>query len=298
MFRFIMFALFIVSFSLQPHLSSAAGKLRVVTSIYPLAHFASEVGGEHAEVITLTPGGIDPHEYEPSVRDLMRIWDAGVFIFHGAGIDPWAERVRKDLGEKGVLTVYMSQELDLPGNGDESLSDSDDPHPWLDPLLARKEVQIIRDALVRADPVHAETYGKNSEAFTGRLLLLHRRYEDGLRDCEIRDIIIAHDSLRYLARRYSLQVLPITGISPGEEPSPRRMARIIRFARGKKIRYIFTEPLVSSRIAETIAREVGAATLPFHTFGGLTKDEMDMKRGYISVMDENLHNLRLALSCR
>jgi zinc transport system substrate-binding protein len=298
MFRVIPFCLVIVCFSLQSSPASATGKLRIVASVYPLAHFVSEVGGEHAEVITLTPGGIDPHEYEPSVRDLMRIWEAGVFVFHGAGIDPWAERVRKDLEAGGILTVHMFRDLNIPVGGDESPTYGQDPHTWLDPLLAHKEVQIIRDALVRADPAHAETYGKNSEAFMERLLLLHGRFEEGLRDCAIRDIIITHDSLSYFAKRYRLKVLPITGISPEEEPSPRRMVRIIRFAIEKKIRYIFTEPLVSSRTAEAIAREAGAATFPFHTFGGLTKDEMDRKRSYVSVMDENLRNLRMALSCR
>lgn len=297
MCRVIVYAAVIILCIVQSHDSSASGKLRVVASLYPQAHFASEVGGHHVEVITLTPGGIDPHEYEPSARDMVSIWDAGVFIFHGAGIDPWAERIVKGLKERNVLTVHISENFSLLRARDGTGEGRFDPHIWLDPLLASKEVEIIRDALMGADPANAGTYENNSRAFTQKILELHRRYEVGLRDCVIRDLIITHDSLRYLAQRYHLQVLPITGLSPEEEPSPLRMTRIIRDARARGIRHVFTEPLVSARLAGTIAREIGAVTLPFHPFDGLTRDEMEAKRGYISVMDENLHNLRLALSC-
>jgi len=275
-------------------ISDASDKLKVAASFYPLAHFAEQVGGEKAEIIKIIPGNADPHEYELTAKDMIKIQTARVFIFNGAGLEPWAERIRGDLKKKGVMILQMAEHFALLGD---ERGVKYDPHIWLNPLFAIEEVKLIRDVFIRADPQNKDYYKRNCALYTGKLLLLNDRYERGLKSCKKHEIVVSHNAFGYLARRYGFEVYSITGLSPEEEPSPRKMAEIIKISRAKNIKYIFTELLVSPKIAETIANEVGAEILIFNHVSGLTDNDIMAGKTYISVMDENLKNLRLALSC-
>jgi zinc transport system substrate-binding protein len=127
---------------------------------------------------------------------------------------------------------------------------------------------------------------------------LDEKYRIGLAECAIRDAVASHAAFGYLAKRYNLNMINIAGLSPKEEPSPRRMAEIAELARAKNIQYIFFETLVSPKLAETIAREIGAQTLVFNPIEGLTDQELAAGEDYISIMEKNLANLRTALRCR
>jgi zinc transport system substrate-binding protein len=275
--------------------AEASAKLRVAASFYPLAHFAEQVGGGHVAVENIMPPGAEPHEYEPTPRDIKEIWQSNVFLYHGGGLEPWAEKVGVQVSAEGVLTLRMTDHFNLVPAGEGS--DRLDPHIWLDPLLAWKEAEAIRDVFIRADHAREEAYTKNCTAFTDALYVLHRNYEIGLASCKRREFVVTHDAFGYLARRYGLTAYAVSGLSPEEEPSARKLAGLARLAREKEIRYIFFEVLASPRLAETIAREVGAGTLVLNPLGGLTKEEMEAGKTYISVMEENLRNLRLALEC-
>lgn len=291
-FIIIITALFLSIFSYQ--VSDASDKLKVAASFYPLAHFAEQIGGEKVEIIKIIPGNAEPHEYEPTAKDIVKIQTARVFIFNGAGLEPWAERILGDLKKKGILTLQMAEHFALLRNKKDAKYD---PHIWLDPLFAIKEVELIRDIFIRADPANEDYYKSNCALYTAKLLLLNDRYDRGLKLCKNRDIVVSHNAFGYLSGRYGFEVHAITGLSPEEEPSPRRMAEIVRIARAKNIKYIFTELLVSPKIAETIAHEIGAKILVFSHVSGLTDNDIMAGKTYISVMDENLKNLRMALSC-
>ncbi len=280
--------------------SAASTKVNTAASFYPLAHFAEHVAGEYADVTSTMPPGSDPHEYEPTPRDIKKIYEASIFLFNGAGVDPWAERLHNDLVKQGTTTIEMikhfsAKELSASlGVHDNSQTD---PHIWLDPILAIKEVEIIRDTFIKADPSREKHYRDNSTSYINKLNGLHRRYEDGLKSCRIRDIIVSHNAFGYLSARYNLNVHPITGISPEEEPSPRKMVALSKLALQKNITHILFEPMGSRKLANTIAMEVSADTLPLNPLGGLTGEDMRKGRTYISVMEDNLHNLRTAMGC-
>ncbi|MBI5676346.1 MAG: zinc ABC transporter substrate-binding protein [Nitrospirae bacterium] len=275
-------------------ISDASDKLKVAASFYPLAHFAEQVGGEKVDITKIIPGNAEPHEYEPTAKDMVKIQTSRVFIFNGAGLEPWAERILGDLKKKGVLILQMAEHVALLGD---KRGTTYDPHIWLDPLFAIKEVELIRDMFISADPANGNYYRSNCAIYTGKLLLLNERYDKGLKSCKNRDIVVSHNAFGYLAGRYGFDVHAITGLSPEEEPSPRRMAEIIRTVRAKNIKYIFTEFLDSPKIAETIANEVGVEILIYSHVSGLTDNDIMAGKTYISAMDENLKNLRLALSC-
>lgn len=280
---------FTLLFIFSHSISGASEKIKVAASFYPLAHFAGQVGGENADVVNIMPAGAEPHEFEPTPRDIRKIYDSDIFLFHGAGLDPWAERVRIDLKKKGTSVLEMAEHIS---------SIQSDPHIWLDPLLAIKEVEAIRDVFIDFDAVHTEAYRETSGSYINQLNELHERFVSGLKDCAARDIIVSHNAFNYMAARYSLNVHAITGISPEEEPSLRKMVELARLARRMNIKYIFFEELLTPRLAETIAGEVGAETLTLNPLGGLTMNKINEGGTYISVMEDNLKNLRIAMECQ
>jgi zinc transport system substrate-binding protein len=298
----------------------AAARPLVVTSFYPLYEFARQVAGERAEVLSLVPPGAEPHAWEPAPADVARAQRARVFVYNGAGFEPWAERLARDLDPAATLVVRATEglalvEADLPGHGHqhgaaagtahrghahdtERGRGSPDPHVWLDPVLAQAQVETVRAALTTADPDGAQTYADNARRFTERLQALHGAYEAGLATCERRDVVVSHAAFGYLTRRYRLAQVSIMGLSPEAEPGPAELAALVRFARRHEVRTIFFETLVSAKLAETLAREVGAQSLVLNPVEGLTREEAAAGKDYVALMEANLANLRTALGCR
>ena len=268
-------------------------RFKITTSFYPLAEFAKRIGGERVEIINITPPGAEPHDYEPTPQDILNINQSKVFIFNGSGFDPWAEKIASELEKKGVAVINMTEHFDLLETNEVS-----DPHIWLDPVLAKQEVEIIQDALERVNPVNSAIYENNAEQYLKKLSELDQKFQAGLASCEIREAIVSHAAFGYLAERYNIDIIPIAGISPEEEPSLRRLGEIAKLAQEKNIRYIFFETLVSPKLAETIAEEIGADTLVLNPVEGLTSEEIKSGKSYITEMEKNLNNLRLALVCR
>lgn len=280
---------------------SPSGKLLVIASFYPLYEFAREVAGPAAQVVSLVPPGVEPHDWEPSPQDLARIRDARIFIYNGAGLEPWVPKLLGEATSPGTVMVrvtdgvpLLAPEADAHGSGQVPPAD---PHVWLDPVLAQSIVERIRVAFVQVDPAHAALFDDNARALTGKLQNLHEAFATGLERCARREIVTSHAAAAYLARRYRLRVVPVMGLVPDAEPTPAQLAAIVRFAREKKVKYIFFETLVSARLAETLAREIGAHTLVFNPIEGVTPEEAAAGRGYVALMEQNLRNLRTALEC-
>jgi zinc transport system substrate-binding protein len=292
----------------------------VVASVYPLYDFARNVAGERAEVVSLVPAGIEPHDWEPSPKDVGQLRKARAFIFNGAGLEPWVDRLARDVTAGGTVLVNASEgvpllkaaraaphdrRLDLThahgqGEGERAAGTKGGPvdaHVWLDPVLAKTQVARIRDGLAKADPVGADTYAANATAYLARLDGLHERFENGLRTCARREVVVSHAAFAYLTRRYRLTMLPVMGLAPESEPSPAELAALVRLARQKSVRYIFFETLVDTRLTDTLAREVGARTLVLDPVEGVSKEHAAAGKDYLSLMDENLRNLRTALDC-
>lgn len=268
-------------------------KIKITTSFYPLAEFAKQVGGENVEVINITPPGSEPHDYGPTPQDIVSVNQSKFFIFNGSGFDPWAEKIAPELEKRGVIVINMTEYFDLL-----ETDEGPDPHIWLDPILAKQEVEIIRNTLQEIDPANSKIYNNNAEQYLAKLSELDQKFQTALAFCEIREAIVSHAAFGYLAQRYSIDIIPIAGISPEEEPSLRRLGEISVLAQEKNIKYIFFETLVSPRLAETIAQEIGASTLVLNPVEGLTDEDIKAGKSYITEMEKNLNNLQLALVCK
>lgn len=270
-------------------------KPRVVATAYPLAEFSRMVGGADAEVVTIVPPGLEPHEYEPTPKDIISITEADIFVMNGAGLDPWAERAVSSLGEQGVLVINTSSLIPLLSieNGEET----PDPHFWLDPVRAVSIIEAIRDALIKKDSAHTLAYTERTAASQAELAALDEEYRTTLSSCVKQEVIASHGAFSYLAQRYGFTVHSIAGLSPEVEPSAGRMADLALLAKKKDIRYIFFEKLVSPKVSETLAREVGAETLLFDPIEGRSGEDSGEGKEYFLVMRQNLTTLSRALEC-
>jgi zinc transport system substrate-binding protein len=253
--------------------------MSVVASFYPLAYAAEEVGGPSVRVRNLTPAGAEPHDLEATPGDVQELDEADLVLLLGDGFQPQLE----DAAGDGESVVHV---LDTPGLRP---LDTADRHVWLDPVRYALVVKRIGAALGRPDA---------AERLERRLEALDRELGLGLGDCARREIVTSHDAFAYLADRYGLRQIPIAGASPEGEPAPRDLERAVDAVRETGATTVFVEPLVSSRVVDTVAREAGATTAVLNPLEGLTESEQARGADYFSLMRANLLTLRTALGCR
>lgn len=272
-------------------------KILITTSFYPLYFLTKEITGDRAEVVNLTKTGGEPHDYEPSTRDIQEIENSQLLIVNGAFFESWLSKFDNEInsGNKQILKVAENfADLKFEQNG----ATETDAHVWLDPVLAQKEVELISDKLKAIDQENGEIYQENTKELLQKLAELDNEFKLGLANCENDKVITSHAAFAYLAKRYGFEQIAIQGLNPDEDPSPAKIAATTKLARENNIRHIFFETLVSPKISETIAKEIGAGTLVFNPIEGLSNEEEQRGKNYFSIQRENLANLRLALNCQ
>jgi zinc transport system substrate-binding protein len=281
--------------------SASAGhsKVSVVAAFYPVAYAAQRVGGSRAVVTNLTPAGAEPHDLELSPKQVDEIQTAKVVFVMGNGFQPAVER---SAHQRDGETVDLLKLLPIRAKG-KQVSEGDpnalDPHVWLAPRLMIDIVDEVARALGNADPRAKATFDRNAQAFDAQLRALDTRYRQGLAHCNRTLIVTSHEAFGYLAKAYGLRQEGVSGLSPDAEPDPKRIAELTDLAKTQHVTTIFTETLVSPKIAETLAREAGGLrTEVLDPLEGLTGKEVAAGDNYITVMDRNLQKVRGALDCR
>lgn len=289
-------------------------KITVVTTFYPLEYLAQEIGKENVNVRVLTTSGAEPHDFEPTPKDIILVRSADVFVMNGADFEPWAENLLGDLSKDSVRVVEMSENMDLlTASEDEPVEEVGvpeeeeeghhhkagefDPHFWLSPLRLVEQVAILRDVLVQVDPKHALEYKQNAEVLMGRLTEIEKQYSQKLSDCDQKEIITSHNAFAYVAKDYNFFVHGIAGFSPTQEPSPQHLAELTKLVKSENIKYIFTETLVSPKFADTLAKEAGVEVAVLNPLEGLTEQEKKEGKNLETNLLENLKNLQKGLDC-
>jgi zinc transport system substrate-binding protein len=254
------------------------GKVQVVASAYPFAWLAARVGGPDVDVTDLVPPGAEPHDVELTPRQVGLVEQAGVVVYLG-GFQPSVD----DALGKG------KQGLDL---GTVVSRSPKDPHIWLDPVRMEAAATAIGARLAAHDSAHASAYRTRAAGVVRELAGLDALFAQDLRGCARKDVVTSHSAFGYLASRYGLVQRGITGISPDEEPTPRKLAQVATFARDHDVTTIFFESLVDPKVARTVAAEIGARTAVLDPVEGVKGHD-----DYLSVQRRNAAALRLALGC-
>ncbi len=283
------------SFAPPDRVAKKSGTLTVTASFYPLYYFASRIGGDKADVVNITPTSAEPHDYELTAQDVARIETSDILVLNGGGFEAWGESMQKNVNA-GTAVVVAGEGLATAQVMEEGRMIAD-PHVWLSPPLVKQIVQRIVDAYRKADPIDAAYFQMNAARISDDLDALDAAYRSGLATCVKKEIITSHAAFGYLASTYGLHQVPIAGLSPDAEPSPKQLADIAAFARKNDVHYIFFESLVSPKLSDTIAGEIGAKTLVLSPIEGLTAEEVAASDDYFSVMKSDLTHLRTALEC-
>lgn len=362
-------------------------KIKVIASFYPLYDFSKNVAGDKADISSFVPMGVEPHDWEPSTGDILRLKEAKVFVYNGGGFEPYVDKLLGSGEYDNVIFIETMQGvklLKIEGHeehldgfieeiehmlrdvDDGHISASDainmvrelvheherderdhdgileeiehilhevednrmsnaraisllhdtvereekgdrhghahdfefDPHIWLDPILVKHQVTVITNALVEADPANAMYYEDNARAYNAQLDSLDAKIRSELSNCKKDTFVPFHNAFSYLADRYDLKVHALSGLAPESEATATELKRLVDFVREHDIKVIFAEDLVDPRLAEVLASEVGAQVLILSPIEGLSQEEISSGKTYLTKMEENITNLKVALECQ
>ena len=286
------------------------GKIKVSTSTYPMYYIAKEIGKDNIDLNILVPMGVDPHEYELSLKETKALENTDLLLYNGSGLENWGEKVSDNIKSKNKSVINASEYVELlkieNNDHDEHEDDEEeehddhvhgdkDPHIWLDPTNMDKVAKVFSEQLKELDEKNSDIYEANYLELSSKLKDLDDKYNEALKNKKDNTILVSHRAFAYLAHRYNLNQIAVTGISPHSEPSPKSISKLIDITREKNIKYIFFEVLSSPKSVEMIAEESKLEVLTLNPIGGITKEQFESDIDYIDLMEENLENLKKAL---
>ena len=280
----------------------APGTVDVMASFYPLQFVAEQVGGDRVTVRSLTPPGAEPHDVELSPAQVSRIDQADLVVYL-SGFQAAVDDAISQTSPAHVVDAANDTTLMTPAEehgheegaeeGEEHDHGALDPHFWLDPSRMPSVVDDVAKELSAIDPAGASAYAANAAALNQRFGDLDDAYDTGLATCETRTFVTSHEAFGYLADRYDLEQVGISGVDPEAEPSPARLAAVEKIVRDQGVSTIFFESLVSPKVSETLADDLGIRSAVLDPIEGLADPADD----YFSIAERNLDALRMALSC-
>ncbi len=264
---------------------------KVLVTFYPLYQFTKAIGKEKADVSIIIPSGIEPHDWEPTIQDIQKMKDADMIIINGAGLEPWITKVASV--NPNVMIVDTSNGIPLlqeDSNGFDKTAKKD-PHIWLDPVLAKKQVQNIVDNLIKLDPQNANYYQQNANDYKAKLDVLDSKIKTNLSVCYKKDFLAFHDAFSYFSKEYGIhQHTIVVGLDPETEPTAPTLQQVTEDAQNLGLNVVFTEEAVNPRVSQVIADEIHGKVLILSPL-----EVTDTNIDYITKMEQNLSNLKEAL---
>lgn len=277
--------------------TNAQSKLQVVVSFNPLKEFAKAVGQDKIEVKTVVPEGVEPHDFEPKIKDMENISNATVFVYTGFEMESWVEKTLSAIDNKNLVVVDSSSGIDPIKNEDEEHEEEEheedghehgqfDPHIWLSLREAKIQTKNIKDALVKADEVNKDFYEKNFKEFSDELDKLYNEYKVKFEALANKNFVTGHAAFGYLCRDFGLIQNSVEDVFSEGEPTAQKLKELIELSKKNKIKVIFMEELASPRVSETLAKEVGAEVQKIYTI-----ESNEENKNYIQSMEENIANI-------
>ncbi|UBF27856.1 zinc ABC transporter substrate-binding protein [Kovacikia minuta CCNUW1] len=293
-------------------------QLKVVTTFLPVYLFTKAVAGEAARVDILIQPGTEVHEYQSTPADVQAIAQADVVVKNGLGIEEFLDGTIKSAENTKLKVIDASQGISPIGenppvvetnssgekgeghdheHADEKSGqkpaahahEAENPHVWLDPVLAKKQVENIRDGLIAADPDHKATYQANAAAYIQQLSVLNQQFEQSLKTFKDRTFVTFHDAFPYLARRYQLKQVAVVAI-PEDQLAPGDVKRAISAVQQFKVKAFLSEPRIDNKLLTGLSKDLSLKVYPLNS---LESGQLDPKY-YFSAMESNLQTLETA----
>jgi len=270
--------------------------LSVIATFYPIYDFASNVCLDKANVTILVPETLDVHDFDPTPLDIQRVANADILIYNGAGLEPWIPDLVKAVGKPSLVVIDTSvgiaplQAAPEFQRGNHTI----DPHIWLDPLNAEKQVENIAQGMENADPANAQAYASNAAAYEAKLDTLNREILTNTTSTKTRVFVTFHEAFAYFAKRYNLTQIPIQGPFQ-EEPTPTDIQNVVNVIKQYRLHYVGYESLENPAISEAVSAQTNATLILMDPIEGLTQADKIAGKNYLSLMREDSQNIAEAL---
>jgi zinc transport system substrate-binding protein len=282
---------------LNPPKPSASSPLKVLATFYPIYDFVNNVGGDKISLSLLVPENVDVHDFEPTPSEVQQVATADVLIYSGAGLEPWVPQVVSSADNPKLVTVDSSEGMTLLPVSPEFQKGNRtvDPHIWLDPVLAKQQVNNILQGLIKADPTDQQYFSANAQAYEAKLDSLNSQIINATTNVKTKYFVTFHEAFAYFANQYNLTQIPILGPFE-EEPTPGDIQNVISVINQYHLRYVGYESLENPAISQSIASETNATLIRMNPIEGLSADDKASGKDYLILMQEDLSNIELALN--
>jgi len=245
----------------SPVSTGTTPSLRVLAAETFLADIAQNVAGNRLKVEALIPLGVDPHAFEPTPRDVVKIAESDLVIINGSGMEGWIEKLLTTNTSKAVIIEASNGLTPRTPTVNEAVDEPHDPHFWLDPTNVITYVANIRDALIKADPAGSDAYTANAAAYILRLQELDSWVTEQVAAIppERRLLVTNHETFGYFADHYGFKIIGtiIPSVSTGASPSAQQLAHLVDTIVATKATAVFLETGSNPQLAEQLAHETG-----------------------------------------
>ncbi|MFB7141899.1 metal ABC transporter substrate-binding protein [Gottfriedia sp. NPDC056225] len=277
-------------------------KLTIYTTIYPLQDFAEKIGGKYVDVHSIYPTGVDTHDFEPTSKQIVKIANSDLFVYNGAGMEPFADKIKDALKNNNVASLEASKNIELIKSNEEEVHEEDqhdvDPHVWLDPSRAKIEAENIKDELIKLMPKNKEYFEANYDKIDGQFDELDSELRNLVLHSKRKDIVVSHAAYGYLEQHYGIKQIPITGLSPSQEPSQKELKNVVDFVNKHNVKYILFETFATPKVASVVKDETHAEILRLNHLATISEDDVKKHKDYFDLMQENVDTLDKALNNR
>lgn len=282
-------------------------QLAIYTTIFPLKDFASKIGGKYVNVTSIYPNGVDAHDYEPTSKQVVNIANADLFIYNGAEMEPFAEKLDQTLknskvnileASKGIHLIKFVGEEDHEDNGNHSEEHhhDKDPHVWLDPTLAKIEAENIKNELIKLKPNQKEYFEANFSNLEKQFNQLDQEFQSLMNHAKRKDIVVSHSAYGYWEHHYGIKQVPITGLSPSVEPSQKELKNVVDFVKKNNVKYILFETFATPKVATVVKDETNAEILRLNHLATISDEDEKAGKDYFELMNENIEVLKKVLN--
>ena len=311
-FRNIIFVLVIAIFILQIIVTKQESKIEdssikplIGLSTFSLYDITKHIAQDSVELFMILPFGVDAHSYEPSPKQVAKLYNSDLVIYSGVGLEPWIDgfefKQRSIDMSKNVKLRELGSDEEHSHEGHHHHTNEEhryDPHYWLDIQNMIKMTNLITNELIKIIPSKKSVYDKNRDEYILMLNKLDDDYKKALSSCQNKMIIVNHNAFSYLAFKYGFYVEALSGLSPEAEPNAKSMMRLIEHVKEHDISTVFFESFVSDKAMKSIAKEAKVAVDVLQPLGNITADEAMQKLSYEDIMRKNLEKISEALKCK
>lgn len=293
-------------------IESSVDKPVIITTLFPFYDITNKLVADKAEVSLLLPPGVEPHSFEPTPQDIIKIQEADIFIYTGNIMEPWVKDIVANLPES-VKVIDTSKEINLITSKDDHSHDDEhedekkenksgsnlDPHFWLDFNNTIIATNTIFKAISELNIIDNNNLEQNKNNLVVALEQLNTEYSNTLAKCSNKTILQAgHRTFEYLAKAYNLEYITTEELSPNSDTSAKDIAKLVEAVKENKAKAIFSEELINPRVANTIASETGVPLLELNGAHNISSQQFKSKTSFIDIMNKNLENLRIGLDCK